>query len=461
VSGTANENIHLVYQTLEPIGEGYSGKVAKATLKSSPQQVYAIKSILTSKLNKKARDYFKAELDIVKELDHPNIAKFFECYEDSDAFHLVLEYVPGGDLAKLVEKQPILSEDLIRKFFFQAMYAVNYLHHIGITHRDLKLDNFLLNSTDETTADLKMIDFGFAKKYRTTALNSVVGSPWYIAPEIIAKVKPYTQACDNWSLGVMLYIMLFAEPPFKGRNTEQIFQSVTNSQLNLSDYKHARRSQESRDLLASLLRKDPSQRIPLSEALQSPWFFPIYRDLKFNWGTEIKKKISKKLRKAKLPNRFSQEVVRIMVKLFHDTPEFKEHTKAFFLCDLLCKGMLAQPEIIQLFSEAGMAISETQANQLMDSLLLKTKAVVKCSEFIVAMIDSSFYQDQSRLKLTFDRFDIENRGFLTKDNLRSCFWRFGYDLDDKSINDMVTEFGPDKQDQITFDRFAKVMTKVC
>ena len=458
-SSTANENIHLVYQTLESIGEGYSGKVVKANLRSSPQQEYAIKSILRSKLNEKTKEYFRAELEIIRELDHPNIVKFFECYEDSDACHFVLEYLPGRDLANLVQRQPFLPEVLVRKLIYQAMYAVNYLHFAEITHRDIKLDNFLLSSKDESTADLKLIDFGFAKNYKTTELKSQVGSPWYIAPEIL-KGKPYTQACDNWSLGVMLYIMLFAEPPFKGRNTQQILQSITSSYLNLSDSKHSRISPEMLHLLSILLEKNPENRAKLSDALHSNCFYPIYHIPEFYWGVSEKKKIVKKIQKAKQQSRFAHEAIKIMVKVFSNTPEFKEYMNAFFLCDLLSRGVLAQDEIKQLFADADMVIDERKDFKKLGCLSFKNKTAVTCTEFIAGMLDRNFFQDQPKLKLVFSRFDLENKGYITAENIKSSFHRFGYELSNETISDMVKEFGADNEGNIRFDLFEKVMKKV-
>ena len=130
----------------------------------------------------------------------------------------------GGDLVSLVEKKNGLSENLCKKFFWQAAIAVNYLHYFGIAHRDIKLDNFLLTSADPEQSDLKLIDFGFACHYRTKKLSSTVGTPYYVAPEVLG--KKYSKECDVWSLGVLLYMMVFAEPPFKGKNNHQIFEQI-------------------------------------------------------------------------------------------------------------------------------------------------------------------------------------------------------------------------------------------
>ena len=460
ITGTANENIHLVYQTLESIGEGYIGKVTKARLKVYPKMMYAIKTIKKSSSVDKNFKYFKTEVDMLKEVDHPNIAKFFECYQDQQNFYMVLELCEGPDLVKVVEAHKGLPEPLVKRFFFQALLAVNYLHQVGIVHRDIKLDNFLLTSKDVEKSSIRLIDFGFAKKFREGQLTSQVGTPWYVAPEILDKGKPYTQACDNWSLGVMLYIMLFAEPPFKGRNTQQILQSITSSYLNLSDSKHSRISPEMLHLLSILLEKNPENRAKLSDALHSNCFYPIYHIPEFYWGVSEKKKIVKKIQKAKQQSRFAHEAIKIMVKVFSNTPEFKEYMNAFFLCDLLSRGVLAQDEIKQLFADADMVIDERKDFKKLGCLSFKNKTAVTCTEFIAGMLDRNFFQDQPKLKLVFSRFDLENKGYITAENIKSSFHRFGYELSNETISDMVKEFGADNEGNIRFDLFEKVMKKV-
>ena len=167
-SSTSREDIDQLYKFTEVIGEGFSGKVTKAMLRTYPKKMYAVKSIRKSTNSDKQARYFRTELDILKRLDHPNIVQFFECYQDQKHFHLVLELYEGNDLVKLVETRRGLPEHLLKKFFFQAVYAINYLHYVGIVHRDIKLDNFLLSTRDEDSANLKLIDFGFARSFRST-----------------------------------------------------------------------------------------------------------------------------------------------------------------------------------------------------------------------------------------------------------------------------------------------------
>jgi len=458
-SSTANENIHLVYQTLEGIGEGYIGKVTKARLKVYPKMMYAIKTIKKSSSVDKNFKYFKTEVDLLKEVDHPNIAKFFECYQDQQNFYMVLELCEGPDLVKVVEEHKGLSEPLVKRFFFQALLAVNYLHQVGIVHRDIKLDNFLLTSKDVDKSSIRLIDFGFAKKFREGQLTSQVGTPWYVAPEILDKGKPYTQACDNWSLGVMLYIMLFAEAPFKGRSNSEIFQQVREKIIDYTDPRHSSLSADLVVLLTRLLIKDPTQRITLGDALQSPWFNVVIKEMHYAWDSSAIKKIVKKLKAVRCHNKFKREVIKIMVKIFHDTNEVKALTNSFYCCDYMANGVITAMELEHLFKEVQVPCTPAEISSIIDSLFLRTEKVITYSEFIAGTVSSSFFTEYHRLKLTFDRFDIDKSGYVTEQNIRGCFERFGYGLNESTVKSFICEFDIDRDGVISFEEFCKMMKK--
>ena len=459
VSSTANENINNVYQVIESIGEGYMGKVYKASLRGYPKMIYAIKSIKKSHLAEKNFRYFKSEVDILKELDHPNIVKFYECYQDKTNYNMVLEYCDGPDIVKLVEKTKGLPHNLIRKLFFQAVLAINYLHQIGICHRDIKLDNFLLTSKDIESCDIKLIDFGFAKKFNEGKLTSQVGTPWYVAPEILEKGIPYTQMCDNWSLGVMLYIMLFAEPPFKGRTNYEIFQNTKEKLIDFSDPKFNAISSDLVFLLDQLLKKDPSQRITLTDALRSPWFNPVVVDIYSGWTAGEMKSLIKKLKVPRSYGAFRKEVIKIMVGIFFECQEVKELTKSFYCCDYLNNGLITSLELENLFDETKQKSTPEDINNIIENLQLKTFKAITFSEFIAGTAGKSFFTEYNRLKLTFDRFDIDRTGYITEDNIRGCFERFGYSLNDSTIRNFIQDFDINKEGAIDFEVFCKIMRK--
>ena len=170
-----------------------------------------------------------SEVDILRQLvtttqDHPNIIKIVGVMETSRAYHIITELCTGGELFDRIVSRKHLSEALAASYLRQILSAVAYCHDRGIVHRDLKPENLLLeNPSDE--AQLKVIDFGTScRVHPGLSFSTVTGTPYYIAPEILQ--GKYTEKCDIWSCGVILFILLCGSPPFPGRNDTEILGRV-------------------------------------------------------------------------------------------------------------------------------------------------------------------------------------------------------------------------------------------
>lgn len=151
----------------------------------------------------------------------------------------------------------------------QAFYALFYLHNNKICHRDIKPENFLLFKEDDDSY-VKLIDFGLAKRIsRNEIMNSPNGTPYYIAPEVLK--GSYTSQCDNWSMGVVMYIMLSGRPPFGGRSNKEIIDSVLKGSYSFSNPVWNDISKEAKDLISKLLERQADMRLTSEEAYNHPW----------------------------------------------------------------------------------------------------------------------------------------------------------------------------------------------
>ena len=135
------------------------------------------------------------------------------------------------------------------------------MHKKNIAHRDIKPENILMESKDSKNTNLKITDFGFAKCYDPTegGLTETLGSPLYMAPEIIKKL-PYDCSVDIWALGVLTFIMLCGRPPFKGRSKDEIFVEITTKNINYTGEIWKKTSKEAKAFVKSMLMRDPKQR---------------------------------------------------------------------------------------------------------------------------------------------------------------------------------------------------------
>ena len=203
---TSSEDIFKIYQVAQKTsGKGSYGSIRTAHLIKNTDQVYAIKTILIDEVFK-YQQFIVKELDILRSVDHPNIANFYECYLEHDKVHFVLEYCSGSTVMQSLKREEYFIEEKAQKIIFETLLAVNHLHAKGICHRDIKLENVLFENELESSS-IKIIDFGLSVKFdKKKKMTEKVGTPYYVAPELLNGY--YDQRIDIWSCGVMLYLML-------------------------------------------------------------------------------------------------------------------------------------------------------------------------------------------------------------------------------------------------------------
>lgn len=165
-------------------------------------------------------EMIKEEMKVMNSLDHPNIIKYYEDFDSQKYIFLVMEYFEGQTLfdkmTSLLAYKMVYSEKEAALIMEKLLRAVAHCHENGIAHRDLKLENILVDKSGE----IKIIDFGLSKQRNRNLrqFRTKVGTPNYVAPEVIVSDK-YGFECDVWSLGVILYILLSGFTPFGGKNT--------------------------------------------------------------------------------------------------------------------------------------------------------------------------------------------------------------------------------------------------
>jgi len=212
------------------------------------------------------------EVKILSKLDHPNIIGIKRAFETETTLYLVLELVTGGELLEKILTEKKFSEDKARNYFRQILEATKYLHAQGIAHRDLKPENILLKDQDSDI--IKLSDFGLSRVVdHTSFMKTICGTPQYVAPEILSsnRTEGYGLACDLWSIGVILYIMLVGYPPFSENKPNAVFEQIKHGEYEFP-YEHwSRISPSAIHLIRRLLTTDPRKRITAAEALESAW----------------------------------------------------------------------------------------------------------------------------------------------------------------------------------------------
>lgn len=256
------------YEIGKLLGVGASAKVYHAT------NVETGKSVAVKVMNKKKlvnggfSPNIEREISILSRLHHPNIINLFEVLASKTKIYFIVELASAGELFEEVTKKDKLTEEHARKYFRQLISAVKHCHSHGVYHRDLKLDNLLLDEND----NLKVTDFGLSavkNQIRPDGLlHTVCGTPSYVAPEILAK-KGYNGAkADVWSCGVVLFAITAGYLPFNDYNITVLYRKIYRGQFRFPKWF----SCDLKNLLSRLLDTNPETRISVDEILQDPWF---------------------------------------------------------------------------------------------------------------------------------------------------------------------------------------------
>lgn len=195
--------------------------------------------------------------------------KVHEIMEDDGRYYIISELMNGGELYDRILQMKKFTETDVAKICIQILRGLNYMHKKNIAHRDIKPENILLASKDIDNLELKITDFGFAKCYdpEQGGLTETLGSPLYMAPEIIKKL-PYDCSVDIWALGVMTYIMLSGKPPFKGKSKDDVFVEITTKNINYPGETWKNISKEAKSFIRKMLIRDPKQRSTAEELIK-------------------------------------------------------------------------------------------------------------------------------------------------------------------------------------------------
>ena len=246
------------------IGRGAFGKV-NLGLHILTGRIVAIKSFNKNNLkNERAKSKIYHEINLMKNLRHSSIVKLLDTFETKNYILIIMENISGGDLLSFVKKRTKLNEKTCKFIFKQLLQAIKFIHTKNIIHRDIKLDNVLIDLNN----NIKLCDFGVGKMiHEGEILTDQCGTPAYIAPEILENKGYEGPPVDIWSSGVVLYSMLSGTVPFRANNLNDLQNMImTGTFKEINDI-----SKESNDLLHKLLQVNPKKRITIDEALSHPW----------------------------------------------------------------------------------------------------------------------------------------------------------------------------------------------
>ncbi|XP_030056893.1 serine/threonine-protein kinase 33 isoform X2 [Microcaecilia unicolor] len=270
--------IQQIYTFGRKLGQGSFGVVIEATHKETGKK-WAIKKVNKEKAGSLAVKLLEREVHILKSVNHEHIIHLEEIFETPKRMYLVMELCEGGELKEILQMKKHFSENETRHIIHSLASAIAYLHKKDIVHRDLKLENILVKNSEHNSADalelnIKVTDFGLAVKKggvgSESMLQATCGTPIYMAPEVI-NAHDYSQQCDIWSIGVIMYLLLCGDPPFMANSEEKLFELIKKGQLDFTNLVWKNVSDSAKFTLQQLLKVDPAHRITANELLDNHW----------------------------------------------------------------------------------------------------------------------------------------------------------------------------------------------
>jgi calcium-dependent protein kinase len=453
-----SEALRDIYRVGEKIGEG-SYSTVYSVVHRTTNETRTVKTILKKSLKTpEAQAAVLNEFNTLRSLDHPNIIKIYESFEDDQHFYFVTEYCAGGELYERLISYGFISEAVAAEYLRQILSVLVYCHSRGIVHRDLKPENFLLDSQAED-ANLKIIDFGSSAHIGPgEMLRDQVGTPYYIAPEI-ARSETYNEKCDVWSAGVNLYVLLCGSPPFTGLNSQEILAKVATGSYRFPSPEWDEVSSEGKNLISLMMNSDPTRRISAQEALHHPWInFASRKPVVETHARQV----MTSLRSFKSGLSLQKAMLSFISARLISKSEREAMLEVFKSLDVNNDGILSKQELMvgfRRFVPVGVEDVEAEIEKVMREVDMDLSGAVDYTEFVTATINRSKLVSKERLRMCFDAFDTDGNGSISATELWALLGN-AREYDETLWQELVNEFDRNGDGVIDFEEFTEMMLKV-
>jgi len=426
----------------EVLGSGYNGSVFKATAKEGGL-TYAVKDFKLTGLNAEKRAELEGECEIFLSLDHPHVARLVDIYQSEDQLRMVMECMEGGELFDRVLSKKKFTEKDAADATYQMLLAVNYIHSHGIVHRDIKLENFLYEKPDSDF--LKLIDFGFSKVWNSsTKMKMSCGTLAYVAPEVLG--KSYTDKCDMWSLGVVVFIILCGYMPFSGSEQAQQTQ-IKSGKFTVKDgFKNL--SPLASDFITKLILVDPTKRMSAEEALKHDFITKRSDLAKAAETAEVDASVVSSLQQFAHASKFKRACLSAMAWSLTNE-ERMVLRKSFMAIDTSNNGVITLAEFKAVVEEH-FEVSDDKVNEMFASMDTSSTEEIHYTDFLAAMVASRVQMHDHLLKSAFKRFDADNTGFITAEDLKVVL---GETYEGTEVTALLAEADVDHDGKISYEEF--------
>lgn len=452
-----DSDIYKSYDVNFEIGHGAYSSVYSVRKKSTGEQ-RACKCIRKEIIKKECLSQFQTECTILKESDHPNIVKFFEIFDSEKYYYLLMENCVGGSLSnkineRIKQKRPF-DENILSETFRQIASSISYLHEKGICHRDLKPDNICftnMGSMENNTA--KLIDFGLGKMAANDGkLDSLVGSPLFVAPEVLN--KNYTKKCDIWSFGVILFLIVGGYPPFLGKDNTDTNMKILGMKYEYKEDAFKDASEDVKDLINHCLVKE-DERYTIDQVLKHRW---ICKEKKMPENVDNNySEFDKNFRLYQKMDVLEKKIIMFIAMRLNED-EVKKFKELFIAIDKDDSGTISKKEFLAGIKNFDDNLTKEQENKIFANLDNNENKHIDYTEFVASLIGKDLYLNKGKLKEVFDAIDINKKGKISKIDVKKCL-----NLEESCVQKyeyFLEKIGKGKEDEINFDEFFKIICAI-
>ncbi|XP_047341256.1 calcium-dependent protein kinase 1-like [Impatiens glandulifera] len=444
-------NLKEFYKIGKKLGQGQFGTTFLCVEKATGKE-YACKSIAKRKLltDEDVEDV-RREIQIMHHLSgNPNVIAIKGAYEDAVAVHLVMEICAGGELFDRIIKRGHYTERKAAELTRTIVGVVEACHSLGVMHRDLKPENFLFVDQKEDSL-LKTIDFGLSIFFKPgEVFSDVVGSPYYVAPEVLR--KRYGSKSDVWSAGVIVYILLSGVPPFWAENEQGIFDEVLHGDLDFSTDPWPSISEDAKDLVKKMLVRDPKRRLTAHEVLCHPWvqIDGVAPD------KPLDSAVLSRLKQFSALNKLKKMALRVIAENLSED-EIAGLKEMFKMIDTDNSGQITFEELKAGMKRVGANLKESEIYDLMQAADVDNSGTIDYGEFIAATLHLTKIEKEDNLFAAFNYFDKDGSGYITADELQQACEEFG--VTDVRLEEMIQDVDQDNDGRIDYNEFVAMMQK--
>ena len=490
----------IYYKELLTLGSGTYGTVKKVCLIKNESIIRAMKIIPKENIMEGV-DSSKLvdEISILKKLDHPNIMKIFECFIDKDNFYIISDFCDQGDLLGKLEKLGKMNEIVVKFIMDQVFNAVSYLHSKKVLHGDIKLENILLYTAsknkgrrftsinmdinhlvdlqneinraksvtnrsknyvnDMLNYEVKLIDFGcskyFVKKKKHKKLSGIIGTTLYCSPEVVDDL--YDELCDEWSCGVLMYMLLSGEPPFQGNSEEEIFQKIKKCQYSFKPKEFDDVSKNCKDLIRKLLEPKKRKRIKACEALRHPFFTEFFNPNKAMTENKDLNVLKKFINFKNFKSKFHETIYAYLCNNHINKDEEKKLRAVFRYIDKEEKNQINKKDLKITLNEINIDMPEKQFDNIFKILDSNQNDIIEYQEFLRAMCDKDLLLTEDNLKNTFLALSggIEKE-FINAEDIKKFIFKDSL-IQEKTLNDFLMQFGMKRDEKMNFEQFCDII----